>query len=306
MRCFKGMIGLAKKSNYKVQIFANVIMFIISLMTILPFALLIIASFTKNTDITLYGYSFFPKNWSLDAYSYIWTERDQIFNAYFITIIVTTIGTTIGLLTSVLYAYALSKPRFPGKSFFSIFLFFTMLFNGGLVPTYIMYTQYFHIKNTLWALIIPNLLMNAFNVILIRSYLQNNIPQALIEAAFIDGANEYQIVHKIVFPMAKPIITVIGLFIGLAYWNDWMNGLYYVTDNNLYSIQQLLNNMMKNIEYLSKNANSNINLSNIASAIPQATVRMAIAVIGILPILVVYPFVQKYFVRGIALGAVKG
>jgi putative aldouronate transport system permease protein len=181
-----------------------------------------------------------------------------------------------------------------------------MLFNGGLVPTYIMYTQFFHIKNTVFALIIPSLLMGAFNVILIRSYLQNNIPKALTEAAFIDVASEYQIVLKIVFPMAKPIIATIGLFIGLAYWNDWMNGLYYVTNTKLFSIQQLLTNMMRNIEYLSKNANTNINLSNIANGIPQATVRMAIAVIGILPILIVYPFVQKYFVKGISLGAVKG
>jgi putative aldouronate transport system permease protein len=296
---------LVQKSDRKFQILSNIIMMLGTLITVLPFALLIISSFTKNTDITLYGYTFIPKQWSLDAYSYIYRERKQIFNAY-ITVLVTTVGTAIGLLMSILYAYVLSKPHFPGKRFFSLFLFFTMLFNGGLVPTYIMYTQFFHIKNTVFALIIPSLLMGAFNVILIRSYLQNNIPQALTEAAFIDGASEYQIVYKIVFPMAKPIIATIGLFIGLAYWNDWMNGLYYVTNTNLFSIQQLLTNMMRNIEYLSKNANTNINLSNIANGIPQATVRMAIAVIGILPILIVYPFVQKYFVKGISLGAVKG
>jgi len=297
---------LAKKGDRGFQILANAIMTVVSVSTVLPFILLIIASFTKDTDITLYGYSFFPKHWSLDAYNYIYKEKDQIFNAYLITVIVTAVGTTIGLMISVLYAYALSKPRFPGKKFFSVFLIITMLFNGGLVPTYFMYTQIFHIKNTIFALIIPSLLMNAFNVILIRSYLQNNIPQALTESAFIDGASEYQIVWKIVFPMAKPIVATIGLFIGLAYWNDWMNGLYYITNAKLFSVQQLLANMMRNIEYLSKNANTNINLSNIANSIPKASVRMAIAVIGILPILIVYPFVQKYFVKGISLGAVKG
>lgn len=297
---------MVNKNKVRFQIALNLIMIIITIIEVLPFGLLIISSFTKNTDITLLGYSFFPKHWSLDAYSYIWHEKKQIFNAYSITILVTAIGTTFGLLISILYGYVLSKPYFPGKKFFSFFLFFTMLFNGGLVPTYILYSKYFHIKDTIGALIIPGLLMGAFNVILIRSYIQNNIPQSLTEAAFIDGANEFQIVQKIIFPMAKPIIATIGLFIGIAYWNDWTNGLYYVNNPKLYSIQQLLNNMIKNIEYLSKNANTNIPLSNVSNAIPQATLRMAIAVIGILPILVVYPFVQKYFVKGISLGAVKG
>ncbi len=297
---------MVNKHKLRFQITLNLIMLVVTIIAVLPFALLIISSFTKSTDITLYGYSFFPRNWSLDAYFYIWNEKKQILNAYSITIIVTALGTTFGLLISILYGYVLAKPKFPGKRFFSFFLFFTMLFNGGLVPTYIMYSKYFHIKDTLWALILPGLLMGAFNVILIRSYIQNNIPQSLIEAAFIDGAGEFRIVQKIVFPMAKPIIATIGLFIGIAYWNDWTNGLYYVNDTNLYSIQQLLNNMIKNIEFLSKNANSYVPLSSVSNSIPQSTLRMAIAVIGILPILVVYPFIQRYFVKGISLGAVKG
>lgn len=181
-----------------------------------------------------------------------------------------------------------------------------MLFNGGLVPTYIMYTRYLNMKNTIWALIIPNLMMNAFNVLLIRSYIQNNIPQSLTEAAEIDGANEFSIVRRIVIPMSKPIIATFGLFIGVGYWNDWMNGLYYVTDERLYSIQQILNNMLKNIEYLSKNATSVAKSTSLAGTLPAATVRMAIAVIGLLPILIIYPILQKYFVKGISLGAVKG
>ena len=169
-----------------------------------------------------------------------------------------------------------------------------------------MYTRYLHMKNTILALIIPGLLMNAFNVILIRSYFQNNVPLSLVEAAQIDGASEFQVVLKVVLPMSKPIIATIGLFIGVAYWNDWQNGLYYVTDEKIYSIQQILNNMLKNIEYLSKNATSVAKSTSLAGTLPAATVRMAIAVIGLLPILVIYPFVQKYFVKGISLGAVKG
>jgi putative aldouronate transport system permease protein len=288
------------------HIAANVIMVLVTIITLLPFVLLIVSSFTLNTDITLYGYSFFPKHLSLAAYSYIWKEKAQIFHAYGITIVVTLIGTSVGLLISLLYAYALSKSSFPGKKFFAVFLYLTMLFNGGLVPTYIMYTRYLMIKNTLFALIIPSLLMNAFNVILIRSYLQNNVPQSLCDAALIDGAGEFTIVLKIALPLAKPIIATIGLFIGVGYWNDWMNGLYYVTDSKLYSIQQLLNNMLRNIQYLSKNANSVIKSTNLGSTLPQSTVRMAIAVIGILPILIISPIVQKYYVKGISLGALKG
>ncbi|HHV12710.1 MAG TPA: carbohydrate ABC transporter permease [Clostridiales bacterium] len=288
------------------QVFFNLFMILISIATLVPLIVLISSSFTQNKDITLYGYSLWPRTFSLEAYGYIWKERMQIFRAYFITIFVTASGTLLGVISSVLYAYALSKREFPLKRFFSVYLLFTMLFNGGLVPTYIMYTRYFGIKNTIFALIIPGLLMNAFNVILVRSYIQNNVPQALIEAATIDGANEFIIVRKLIFPLAKPIIATIGLFIGVAYWNDWQNGLYYVTDDKLYSIQQILNNMLKNIEYLSKNTTSVAKSTTLAGTLPAGTVRMAIAVVGMLPILVIYPFIQKYFVKGISLGAVKG
>ena len=294
------------KKEIRFQLLCHIIMGIAAVVTILPLILLFISSITANKDITLYGYSFVPKHLSMEAYSYIWNERMQIFRAYFITVFVTAVGTGVGLSISVLYAYALSKPYFPGKKFFSFFILFTMLFNGGLVPSYIMYTRYLHMKNTILALIIPGLLMNAFNVILIRSYFQNNVPLSLVEAAQIDGASEFQVVLKVVLPMSKPIIATIGLFIGVAYWNDWQNGLYYVTDEKIYSIQQILNNMLKNIEYLSKNATSVAKSTSLAGTLPAATVRMAIAVIGLLPILVIYPFVEKYFVKGISLGAVKG
>ena len=294
------------KKEIRFQLLCHIIMGIAAVVTILPLILLFISSITANKDITLYGYSFVPKHLSMEAYSYIWNERMQIFRAYFITVFVTAVGTGVGLSISVLYAYALSKPYFPGKKFFSFFILFTMLFNGGLVPSYIMYTRYLHMKNTILALIITGLLMNAFNVILIRSYFQNNVPLSLVEAAQIDGASEFQVVLKVVLPMSKPIIATIGLFIGVAYWNDWQNGLYYVTDEKIYSIQQILNNMLKNIEYLSKNATSVAKSTSLAGTLPAATVRMAIAVIGLLPILVIYPFVQKYFVKGISLGAVKG
>lgn len=297
------MVG---KRERRYQIGINIIMSIISAVMILPLILMVMASVTDNQEILRNGYSFIPRDFSLDAYTYIWKEKTQIMQSYFITVAVTGMGTTAGIILTVLYAYVLAKPAFPGKKFLAFYLFFTMLFNGGLVPAYIMYTRYLHIKNTIWALILPNLMMNAFNVILVRTYIQANIPQALVEAAEIDGASEYTIFRKIAIPLAKPILATVGLFIGLGYWNDWANGLYYVTDVKLFSVQQLLNNMMKNIEYLSKNANTSVNVSDLAGNIPQETVRMAIAFVGLIPVLVVYPFVQKYFVKGIAVGAVKG
>ena len=172
------------------------------------------------------------------------------------SLLYTVVGTVINLVMTVLAAYPLSRKDLAIRNPIMLLFTFTMLFNGGLVPSYIMYSRYLHMKNTILALIIPGLLMNAFNVILIRSYFQNNVPLSLVEAAQIDGASEFQVVLKVVLPMSKPIIATIGLFIGVAYWNDWQNGLYYVTDEKIYSIQQILNNMLKNIEYLSKNATS--------------------------------------------------
>jgi len=180
---------------------------------------------------------------------------------------------------------------------------YKMLFSGGIVPSYIMWTNYFHIKNTIWALIVPNYLVSAFNVILVKNFYANNIPGSLIEAAQLDGATEMQIFRKLVFPMARPVVATISLFTGLCYWNDWTNGLYYVDNQKLYSIQLLLMKIMNNIEALKANANL---MGAGAISLPGTSVRMAIAFIGILPILIVYPFVQKYLVEGVVIGAVKG
>lgn len=290
------------KSEKRFQIVINVIMTVLTVITAIPFLLLLSASLTANQSIIVDGYSLIPGEFSLEGYAYIWMQRTQIFRAYGVTILVTLIGVLIGLSMTMLYGYALSRPQFPGKKFFSFYLFFTMLFNGGLVPTYILYTRTLHVKNTIWGLILPGLLMGAFNVILVRSFIQSTVPEALVEAAEIDGAGQFQTFFKIVLPISKPIVATVGLFIGVGYWNSWQNGLYYITDNTLYSIQQLLYAMMKNIEYLASNAVGS--MSNVG--LPTSTLRMAIAMVGLLPILVIYPFIQKYFVKGIAIGAVKG
>lgn len=180
-----------------------------------------------------------------------------------------------------------------------------MLFNGGLVPTYMMYANTFHIKNTIFALIVPSLMMNAFYVIMMRSFFSSSIPDSLIEAAKLDGASERKILMSIVVPLSKPMIVTLVLMVGLGYWNDWMNGLYYVTEQKLYTIQMILNNMINNIEFLTRNA-SMLGSAAANMKIPQVGIRMGIAVIAVLPILVIYPFLQKYFVKGIVIGGVKG
>ena len=281
---------------------AHAVLILLTLAAIVPFVLLIIASFTDNNVAITEGFSFFPSKWSTDAYHYIVNEKDTMLRAYGITIVVTLIGTTLGLLISVMLAYSLANSDLPGRNFMTFFVTLTMLFNGGLVPTYLIYTNVFHIKDTLAALIVPNLLMNGFNVILIRNYFATGVPTVLYEAARIDGASEFYIFYRIALPLSKPILATVGLLMGIAYWNDWQNGLYYLNDTSLYSIQNILNRINENISFLASNSTSGVKISDL----PTSTIRMAIAVIGILPIVCIYPFFQEYFVRGIAVGAVKG
>lgn len=286
------------------RIFAHMLMVIIGICSLAPFLLLVMSSLTDEQSLISNGYSFFPQKFSLYSYEYLLADSTSMLRAYGISIIVTAVGTAVNLLLTTLYAYPLSRKDLPGRNIFAFFLFFTMLFSGGLVPSYIMWTRIFHVNNTLFALIIPNLLLGAFNVIMMRTFFTSNIPDAVIEAARIDGANEFRILYQIVLPMAKPIMATIGLLVGLAYWNDWTNGLYYLNDDRLYSVQVLLMDIQRNIDSLRQSASSGASVS--LATLPSTGVRMAITVLGILPVMIVYPFVQKYFVKGIAIGAVKG
>lgn len=277
-------------------------MIVFSLCAIVPFILLVVASFTDNATAVKEGFSFFPSVLSLDAYKYIVAQWQTVGRAYLVTILVTVVGVVISLVFTCMLAYALSKKDLPGVKVLNFLVIFTMLFNGGLVPTYMVYTNLFHIKNTVWALIFPNLLMNAFNIILVKNYFTNSIPQALLEAAYIDGASEFTVFRKIVLPLSTPILATIGLLTGITYWNDWQNGLYYLKSGSpWYSIQNLLNAMNDSVQYLAKYGSAGVN----AGALPSTTIRMAIAMVGILPILVAYPFFQRYLVAGITVGAVK-
>ena len=272
---------------------------ILSVFLAAPFVLLIISSFTEESTAVKYGYTFFPKMLSLDAYRYIFSNIGMFGKAFLITICVTVTGVIVSLLLSSMMAYVLSRKGIPGGRILNFFVVFTMLFNGGLVATYLNYVQVFHIKNTYLALLIPNLLCNAFSIMMIKNYFQSSIPEELLEAARIDGASEMKIFLKIVIPLSKPILATVALIVGLAYWNDWQNGLYYLDNTAMHGIQNVLNDMNSNAKYL-------MQFGTGGATVPTTTVRMAIAVVGILPVLCVYPFFQDYFAKGITAGAVKG
>ena len=285
--------------------FATIFLLILTVLTMLPILLIVISSFTAESALIRDGYSFLPKQLSTDAYYYMVKQGATIFRAYGISIFVTAFGTVCSVMITTMLAYPMSRKAFRYKNALAFFVFFTMLFNGGIVPSYIMWTRIFGIKNTIWALIVPNYLVNAFNVILVKNYYQNNVPDALIEAAQIDGASELTIFFKVMLPLAIPTVATISLFTGLAYWNDWTNGLYYISDQKFYSIQMLLMNIMNNIQALRSNTNASL-VGTGAVELPGTSIRMAMAVIGILPIVIIYPAVQKYLVRGVVVGAVKG
>ena len=296
---------MKSKDEKRFQIIGNIVMIIMTILAVAPLLLVIISSLTDNNTLNRNGYSYFPEKFSLAAYNYIFVENPQVLKAYAISFELTAVGTVISLCVTTLLAYAISKKDIPGKGIMTFYIFFTMLFNGGLVPTYINYVNVFHIKDTFWALLVPGLVTNGFNILLMKSYFASSIPDEIMEAAYIDGASETQTFLRIVVPLAKPIIATIGLFAGIAYWNDWNNGYVYLNRRqDLYSIQNLLNRIVQNIQYLTQSGDSNA--AALLADLPTVSVRMAMAIAGVMPILVVYPFVQNNFVKGITLGGVKG
>ncbi|MBO7662880.1 MAG: carbohydrate ABC transporter permease [Clostridia bacterium] len=287
------------------NVFSTVVLTILTVITLLPIILIVIASFTDEQVLLSSGYTYFPSRLSLDSYYYMVRQGPMILRSYGVTVLVTVLGTAGSVLLTATLAYPMSRKDFRWHNTLSFIVFFTMLFNGGVVSAYIMWSTIFGIKNTLLALILPNYLVTAFNVFLIRNYYSNSIPSALIESAKIDGATELTIFLQIMVPLAVPVMATVALFTGLTYWNDWTNGLYYITDPELYGIQNLLIRIMNNIQFLKSSSNAAL-LGTQTVDLPGTSVRMAMAVIGILPILIVFPFVQKFFVKGVVLGAVKG
>ena len=285
---------------------AMTILILLAIYSIIPFFLMLAISVSSEASLAKNGYQFIPKEFSLNAYKYLWAKRYTIGRCYLITILVTIAGTIVNLIITSLFAYPLSRQDFKQRNIFAFILFFTLLFNGGLTASYIVWTRVFMIKNTIWALLIPGLLMGGMNVLMVRNYYAANIPYAIIEAARMDGANDLRIYTGIMVPLSKPVMTTIGLFAALGYWNNWTNGLYYISDSKLYSVQVYLMKLMNDIQYLKSSSNGMESAQLASMSMPTEGARMAIAIIAILPILCVYPFIQKELVKGMVVGGVKG
>ncbi|MBQ6363646.1 MAG: carbohydrate ABC transporter permease [Lachnospiraceae bacterium] len=299
-------MGITSKREKIAQAVFHLVFIGICLTVIIPFLLVFMSSITEENELIRNGYRFWPGKFSFAAYEYIFRSSTALVRAYGISLLITVVGTILGLSIVTLYAYPLSRPEFKGKNLFTFIAFFTMLFNGGLVSSYLTWTRLLNVKNSIAALIFPFLLMNAFNVILMKNYFKANIPSELIEAARIDGAGEFGIFFRIVLPLSTPILATVGLFVAISYWNDWMNGLYFITKRtDLFSLQNYLNRMLTDIQFLNSSANK-VSSYTQGVKMPATSIKMALAVVGVVPIMVLYPFFQRYFVKGITIGAVKG
>lgn len=276
---------------------------IISIFCLLPFFMVISGSLTNEQDIAKYGYGLFPKHIDFIAYKVLLLDMGRIIDAYKISITVTVLGTFFGLLVNSLMAYALSRKNLRYRGFLNLFTLITILFNGGMVPWYIVCVNYMHLKDKLIALIVPYL-ANAWYIFLLRNFAQS-IPAEMHESAKIDGAGEYTIFFKIIFRLMTPALATVGLFTALGYWNDWWLGLMLIDNQKLQPLQLLLRTVVSNITFIKTSPNAAA-MAQLVAAIPTEGIKMAICVITIGPVIFLYPFVQRYFVKGIMIGAVKG
>ncbi len=278
-----------------------------SLCCLVPFVLVVIISFTEEKAILQNGYSFFPARWSLAAYRYLLADFSGIVRGYMITILVTLTGTLAHLIIGSMLAYTLSRRDYPYRGLLSFFVFFTMLFNGGLVPWYLVYSNFLHIKDSVFALIVPNLMLSGFNVMVMRTFFQNSIPPSLIESAYLDGAGEFQIYRKIVVPLSRPVLATVGFMVVLNYWNDWYNSLVFMTNDKTVSLQYLMTKVLLNIQALkAQQSQMTPDMLKALGNMPSESIRMAMAVVGAGPMLLIFPFFRKYLVSGLTIGAVKG
>ena len=284
----------------------NVLFIILAAAAIIPVIFVFMISISSEESIRLIGYSFVPQSLSGSAYQFLWNERATILQALFISVSVTVLGTLLGLALTTTMGYALSRPTFKLKGFYTWVVFIPMIFNGGMVASYVVNANILGLKNTIWALILP-LAVSSFNIIIIcKTFFRSTIPDSIIESAKIDGANQLRIFGTIVLPISKPVLATIGLFLTFGYWNDWFQSSLYITDSKLVSLQALLNNMMKSLDYIANNPSAGVSLQQYRNQMPSESVRMAIAIVIVVPIACAYPFFQKYFISGLTIGAVKG
>ena len=313
------MSKIAKKENHKLdiapsreekvtvgQVILAIILILFTLFAFMPVELTFVAAFTDEKSIVQNGFRFWPKDWSLSGMSTVLRYGQQLARSYMVTIFVTVAGTFMGLLFMSMYAYAISRKDFYLSKFLSIYLLIPMLFNGGTLSGYIIFTSYYHLKDSLWLLILP-LCVTTMNVIILRTYIANSIPGELMEAAKIDGAGEYRTFFQITLPLLKPSLAAVGFMMATTYWNDWQNALLYIDSDAKKPLQLLLINIQKSIEFLLNNSNVPASArAAMGGTIPQYSATMATVLVVIGPIMIVYPFFQKYFIKGLTVGSVKG
>ncbi len=282
------------------------ILLVITVCAFMPVWITFVAAFTDEKYIAQNGFKFIPEMWSLDGVNAVLRYGNRLVTSYGVTIFVTIFGTLMGLLIMSMFAYSISRKDFRLSRFLSIYLLIPMLFNGGQLSGYIVFTSYYHLKDSLWLLILP-LMVTTMNVIILRTYIVNSIPQELMEAAKIDGAGEYRTFFQITLPLLKPSLAAVGFMMATAYWNDWQNALLYISTDSKKPLQLLLINIQKSIEFLLNNSNVPASArAAMGGTIPQYSATMATVIIVIGPIMIAYPFFQKYFIKGLTVGSVKG
>lgn len=295
---------MKKKSKINVSHgIIHLVFILLSAACILPLLLVVGISFTKESSLLSDGYHLIPKVFSTDAYAYVFTGATSVLRAYGVTIFVTVVGTIAHLLFMSMLAYSLTREEVTARNKISLFVYIPVLFNGGLVPTYMLLSRYLHLKNTIWVLVIISV-VSATNVLILKNFFRS-IPASLIESARMDGSSEFRTFFQIVLPLSKPSLASIGLFVAIAYWNDWMTCSLYIETPKLQTLQYLLQSLMNNIGYLIANSGASQSAQRALAELPNEGVRMATCVLAVGPIIFLYPFLQKYFEKGLTIGAVK-
>lgn len=296
----------AGKDVVALNMIAYMFCIIVAMVCLVPFIMILSGSFSSEEAITANGFSLLPQDFSLEAYKTVFKDPMTVVRAYATTITLTMTGTILGLLIQTMTAYVLSRKDFEWRNYFSFFFYFTTLFSGGLVPTYILYTQTLNLRDSYLALLMP-LMFSVYNLLIMKSYI-SAIPESLVDAAKIDGCGEIRTLFQVIMPLIKPALATVGLFIALAYWNDWYNAMLYIKSDVKYPLQYFLYQQVNNIEAYKKLLASNVVSGDIVSSmsLPTQTLKMALTIVVTGPIILAFPFVQRYFVGGITIGAVKG
>ncbi len=282
----------------------NLVFLILAVMCVIPLLFVFSISITDEEVLRINGYQMVPQVLSTSAYEFLWNERLTILRAAFMSMLVTVVGTMLSIALNTSMGYVVSRRNFKLKKIYTWMLFIPMVFNGGMLASYVVVNNILKLNNNIWALILP-LACSAFSVTICRTFFRTTVPDSIIESAKIDGAGQFRIWSQIVLPISKPVMATIGMFAAFGYWNDWFQASLYIQDTKKQTLQSLLNQMQKNIEYIANNPYGGLSLREYKLGMPTESVRMAIAIVIIVPIACTYPFFQKYFISGLTVGSVK-